>query len=201
MNKGNLFIISGPSGSGKDTVLAGVFKKFPELKFSISVITRPMREGETPDGKYRFISVDEFKKMIDNGELLEHNVFVGNYYGTPKDYVINQLNNGFDVIVEVDVNGAEQIREKMPEAVSVFILPPSFDVLKERLSKRGTETTENLNKRLNASLIEIEKAKDYDFVVINDNIDDAIDGFSSIIKAVRQKTAQNLQLIDNIINK
>ena len=201
MNKGTLFIISGPSGSGKDTVLEKVFKKCPELKFSISVITRPMRENETPDGKYRFISVEQFKKMIENDELLEHNIFVGNYYGTPKKYVLDQLENGFDCMVEVDVNGAEQIMEKMPDAVSMFVCPPSLEVLKSRLIGRGSDAPEIVEKRLNEAIREIKFAENYDYLVVNDNLDDAVENAVSIIKSARLKTKNNTHIIEGIVNK
>ncbi len=201
MNKGTLFIISGPSGSGKDTVLEKVFKKCPELKFSISVITRPMRENETPDGKYRFISVEQFKKMIENDELLEHNIFVGNYYGTPKKYVLDQLENGFDCMVEVDVNGAEQIMEKMPDAVSMFVCPPSLEVLKSRLIGRGSDAPEIVEKRLNEAIREIRFAENYDYLVVNDNLDDAVENAVSIIKSARLKTKNNTHIIEGIVNK
>jgi len=197
MNKGTLFVISGPSGSGKDSVLKKVFEKCPEIKFSISVITRDMRPGETPDGKYRFISREKFESMIKNDELLEHNEFVGNYYGTPKAPVIENLENGNDVIVEVDVNGAKQITEKIPEAVSVFILPPSFDVLKARLSGRGTDSAEKIEKRLNESLREIKCSKDFDYIVLNDDLDVAANDFISIIKASRLKAVNNLDKVND----
>lgn len=201
LNKGSLFIISGPSGSGKDTVLAEVFKRCPELKFSISTITRPMREGETENGKYRFVSVEKFKEMIENDMLLEHNNFVGNYYGTPKQYVVDNLNSGFDVVVEVDVNGAKQIREKMPEATSIFICPPSFEILKSRLSARGTDSAEAVEKRLNASLGEIKRATEYDYIVVNDKLENTVDDVVAIIKTVGLKTQKHLDFIDKIINR
>ncbi len=192
MSKGTLFVISGPSGSGKDTVLGEVFKKIPDIKFSVSAITRPMREGETADGKYRFVSKEEFLAMIKDGMLLEHNVFVGNYYGTPKDYVINNLNDGYDVIVEVDVNGAKQIREKMPDAVSIFICPPSFEVLKNRLSSRGTDSPEKVKERLDAAVGEIRRSDEYDYIVVNDKLDDAVFDTVSIIHSARlTKTRQS----------
>ena len=142
MNKGIAFIISGPSGSGKDTVLSLLFEKCPEIKFSISSTTRGIREGEVECGKYNYISRDKFESMIKHNDLLEHNEYVGNYYGTPKAPVVNATESGSDIFIEVDVNGAAQIREKMPEAVSIFIMPPSFEELKRRLSGRGTETEE-----------------------------------------------------------
>ena len=126
MNKGSVFIISGPSGSGKDTLLIELFKKCPEIEFSISSITRDMRVGEVQGEKYNFISREEFEKMIAEDMLLEYNCYVGNYYGTPKAPVVAATKAGKDIIIEVDVNGAHNIRQKLPEAISIFIMPPSF---------------------------------------------------------------------------
>lgn len=201
MNKGRLFIISGPSGSGKDTILAEIFKLYPDIKFSISSITRPMRSGEKPGEKYNFILKDDFEKMIKCDELLEYNVFLDNYYGTPKAPVINAINNGDDIIVEVDVNGAAQIREKMPECTSIFILPPSLDVLKCRLCGRGTESNEKIEKRLECAIGEIKRATEYDYVVVNDDINTAVQKLLGIIRTDRYKTDRNLTLINEIINK
>ena len=201
MSKGRLFIISGPSGSGKDTILAEVFKILPEIKFSISTITRPMRKGEIEGEKYHFTTNDVFEEMIKNGELLEHNSFVGNYYGTPKAPVKNAINNGDDIIVEVDVNGAAQIREKSNESVSIFILPPSLEVLKDRLTKRDTDSEEAVRKRLECALNEIKRAGEYDYIVVNDDISDAVKDVVSIIKSDRLKTDRNIHLINEILDK
>lgn len=201
MNKGRLFIISGPSGSGKDTILAELFKLYPDIKFSISSITRPMRGGEKPGEKYNFILKDDFEKMIECDELLEYNVFLDNYYGTPKAPVINAINNGDDIIVEVDVNGAAQIRKKMPECTSIFILPPSLEVLNERLCGRGTESDEKIKKRLECAIGEIKRATEYDYVVVNDDINIAIQKLLDIIKTDKYKTDRNLTLINEIIYK
>jgi len=126
MNKGRVFIISGPSGSGKDTLLVELFKKRPEIAFSISSITRDMREGEKEGEKYNFISKEAFEEMIASNELLEYNKYVDNYYGTPRKPVEEATSKGKDIIIEVDVNGAAQIRQKLPQAVSIFIMPPHF---------------------------------------------------------------------------
>lgn len=201
MNKGRLFIVSGPSGSGKDTVLSKVFEKYPDISFSISSITRPMREGEFEGQKYHFISAAEFEQMIQNDALLEHNVFVGNYYGTPRKPVEDCINSGGDIIVEVDVNGAAQIREKRPEAVSVFIMPPSFEVLKNRLSNRGTETPEQVADRLKSAIGEIARANEYDYIVVNDVLDVAVDDLLTIIKTDRFRADRQTQLINEILNK
>ena len=200
-NKGRLFIISGPSGSGKDTLLVKLFKAVPEIKFSISSITRPMRENEKPGEKYNFISKDEFENMIKNNELLEYNQFVGNYYGTPKAPVIKAIENGDDIVVEVDVNGAAQIRNNVPDCTSVFILPPSLEALKTRLHDRGTESEEKIRERLLCALDEIKRANEYDYVIVNDDIDTALNDLVGIIRLDRLKIDRNLDLINKILEK
>lgn len=201
MNKGGVFIISGPSGSGKDTLIVKLIRQNPELRFSISSVTRNMREGEREGEKYNFISREKFVDMIKNGELLEHNTYVGNYYGTPAAPVKNAVEAGEDIIIEVDVNGAAQIREKLPEAISIFIMPPSFCELKRRLCCRGTENDELIVKRMNASLDEIRRASEYDYLVVNDNVDTAVDNITSIILSCRFKFNRQKQIIDEVLEK
>ncbi len=201
MNKGKLFIISGPSGSGKDTLLQELFKVRPEIKFSISSITRPMRQGEVEGGKYHFISREEFEELIKNDALLEYNVFVGNYYGTPKAPVVEALDRGEDMILELDVNGAAIVKQKMPEAISVFIMPPSFEVLKNRLSGRGTEAPEVVQKRLNVALGEIKRAADYDFIVVNDKLNEATNDLLSVILGQKIKTESEKDIIDEVLKQ
>ena len=188
MNNGEVIILSGPSGSGKDTIMKEIFKLLPDMKFSISSITRGMRENEVEGEKYNFISVEKFREMIKNDELLEYNEYLGNFYGTPKKHVLEVLNNNGEIIIEVDVNGAASIREKLPEAVSIFIMPPSFEELKRRLTGRGTESEEVVNKRLNEALNEIARAHEYDYIVINDDLSEAIADLMSIITSLRCKT-------------
>ena len=201
MNKGGVFIISGPSGSGKDTVLAELFRNRPDLLFSISSVTRPMRSGEKEGDKYNFISREKFEYMIDNDMLLEHNVFVNNYYGTPREPVERAIAEGKDIIIEVDVNGAAQIRQKLHEAVSIFIMPPSFHELKRRLRGRGTESEELIEKRLNSALGEIKRATEYDYIIVNDNITAAADDILSVILSSSFKTDRQKNIIDEVLSK
>lgn len=199
MSKGQVFLISGPSGSGKDTVLKLLFNKYPEIKFSISSVTRPMRVGEVEGEKYNFISKEKFQDMINNDDLLEYNEFVGNFYGTPKKPVENAVNNGDDIIVEIDVNGAAQIRKKIPEAISIFIMPPSMEVLKNRLNGRGTEIPEVVEKRLLEALSEIKRAEEYDYIVVNDVLDEAVEDIAAIIVSERLRLSRQYRLINEIL--
>lgn len=201
MSKGGVFVVSGPSGSGKDTVLKGLFAENPDILFSISSITRAMRPDEREGEKYNFISREHFEEMIKNDLLLEHNVFVGNYYGTPRIPVEKAVSEGRDIIIEVDVNGAAQIRKKLPEAVTVFIMPPSFEELKRRLVGRGTESEELIEKRLRSALNEIRRAGEYDYIIVNDDAAAASQSLMSVIKACRLKTERQKNIINEVLEK
>lgn len=201
MIKGEVFIVSGPSGSGKDTLLCELFKKRPEIMFSISSITRDMREGEKPGEKYNFISKEQFEAMLAEDAFLEHNNYVGNYYGTPKQPVVDATESGKDIIIEVDVNGAAQIREKLPNAISIFIMPPSFTELERRLSGRGTESRELIEKRLNSALDEIKRATEYDYIVINRDIPTAVNDIIAVIDANRLRQSKQNHIINEVLEK
>lgn len=201
MSKANIFIVSGPSGSGKDTILQEVFKQRPELFFSISSITRAMRPGEKEGEKYHFISKQAFEKGLAQGAFLEHNCYVGNYYGTPKAPVLAAVEQGRDAVIEVDVNGAAQIRQKLPECVSIFIMPPSFSVLKKRLRGRNTESEAQITERLNAALREIERAGEFDYIVVNDALEKAVTDFITVIESSRLQYKNQKYIIDEVLKK
>ncbi len=201
MNKGRLIIVSGPSGSGKDTILKKVFARLPDIKFSISSITRPMREGEVEGEKYNFVSREYFEDMIKNGMLLEYNNYIGNYYGTPRGPIDEVIKNGGEIIIQVDVNGAANIKKLVDSALSVFIMPPSVAVLRERLTSRGTDSDEVVNKRMQAALEEIACAKNYDYVVVNDDLQQAVEDFITIIKSDRLATNRQKHIIDEVLKK
>lgn len=201
MSKGRVFIISGPSGSGKDTVLKEVFAIDPTVKFSISTVSRPMRQGEKEGEKYHFISRELFQSLLKEDAFLEYNVYADNYYGTPKKPVLDAVEKGENIILEIDVNGAEKIRRIIPDAVSIFIMPPSYKELKRRLSSRGTETAEVIEKRLKIALDEIKRAKEYDFIVKNDVISVAANDILHIINADKLKFERQEDFINEVLEK
>ena len=201
MSKGGVFVVSGPSGSGKDTLLRELFKKRPEIKFSISSTTRPMREEDITAPKYNFITKEQFEAMIAKNELLEYNVYVDNYYGTPKAPVVEAVNKGLDMFIEVDVNGAANIRKSLPEAVSIFIMPPSFSELERRLCGRGTDSKEVIEARLKTALSEIKRAPEYDYIVVNGDISAAVEDIIHIIESHRLQIKQQLNIIDEVLEK
>jgi len=172
--KGVLFVISGPSGVGKGTINKMLFDEFDgRVAFSVSATTRGPREGEVDGTHYFFISRQEFENRIANNEFLEHAEYAGNCYGTPRSYVLKLLEEGVSVILEIDLQGAIQVKARMPESVSIFILPPSFEELESRLRGRGTETEEKIQKRLAAAKREMDMAHTYDYRIVNDDLEDA----------------------------
>lgn len=191
---GRLYILSGPSGSGKDTILRNVLKQTDGVSLSVSAITRPMRDPRETE-KYRFVTRSEFEDMIARDMLLEYNVYLGEYYGTPKAPVEEMLSEGRDVILEIDVNGAAKVREKRPDAASVFIMPPSFDALRRRLYGRGTEDISRRDERLQLAAGEIARAGEYDYIIINDKLDAACRELQSIILAGRCRAENRIHTV------
>lgn len=192
--KGILIIISGPSGSGKGTVVEKL-KADPSYALSISATTRQPRNYEQDGVHYFFKSTDEFKKMIEEGKLLEWAEFCGNFYGTPKDYVMGKLNEGLNVILEIEVQGAAQIKKIFPEAVTVFLIPPDKEELRKRLIGRGTEDIATVEKRLKRASEEIELLPHYDFVVVNDTVENAVKRINTVVKAAKMGSQRYIDKI------
>jgi guanylate kinase len=179
-DKGLLFVLSGPSGVGKGTVCKSLRQQESRLKYSISMTTRSPREGEEHGVHYFFSTKEKFKQMIEEKKLLEWAEYVGNYYGTPIDYVQETLDKGDDVILEIEVQGAMQVRENYPEAIFIFLMPPSLSELRNRIVGRGTETEDLINNRLSVAKDEIEMMSHYDYVVENDEVELAIERIKAI---------------------
>ena len=182
-DKGQLFVISGPSGAGKSTVISKATENRNDCCFSISVTTRKPRSYETNGKEYFFVELDEFDRMVANDMLLEHAQYVANNYGTPREYVEQKLASGLNVILDIEVQGARQVKEKMPEAVFVFVIPPTIDELKNRLVNRGTDTERAIEARLIRAKQEYKEADFYDYIVVNDDASVAASELQSIINA------------------
>lgn len=191
--KGLLIVISGPSGVGKGTVRKALFEREGhDLVYSVSMTTRKPRDGEVDGCDYYFVSQEEFERQIENDNLLEYAKFVGNYYGTPFDKVEEQLEKGNEVVLEIEVQGAIQVKAKKPDAVFIFIAPPSYEALEQRLRRRGTESEEIIKERLDKAHREIEQAPAYDYIVINDDVDNAADRIMAIIRAEHARCERSL---------
>lgn len=171
MNKGKILVISGPSGAGKGTVVNRLLELDDSVVLSISATTRGKREGEEHGVHYFYISKEEFLSKIDNDELLEYNCYNGNYYGTLKSYVDSLIESGKNVILEIDVNGGFQIKQKRPDTILIFLTAPSIEEIERRLRKRNTESEETIKKRLEIAKSEIERSKEYDYIVCNEDVD------------------------------
>ncbi len=195
MQKGTLIVLSGPSGSGKGTLVNEYVKNFEDVFVSISATTRAPREGEKHGVNYYYMSVEEFEEKINENGFLEHAQFCGNYYGTPRDKVEEALNEGKDVILEIEVQGAFQVKANYPGAVLVFTMPPSFEILRERLIGRGTESMEVVEKRLCRAGEEIESASGYDYLIINNTIEKAVRDLRAIFDAEKCKVKNNVEFI------
>lgn len=198
--KGNLIIISSPSGGGKGTLIKEILKTVPNIGYSVSYTTRPMREGEKNGRDYFFVSRERFQELIGAGEFLEFAEVHGNFYGTSIKQVEAEAAIGRDIILEIDVQGAKNVREKMPEAVSIFILPPSFEVLKERLTARATEKKDDLELRLKNSFGEVSCYKDFEYIVINDSVEHASADLERIILAERLRRIRQTDSIRAILD-
>ena len=197
-NQGVLVVVSGFSGAGKGTLMKALLTKYDNYALSISATTRNPREGEEDGREYFFKTREEFEQMIENDELVEYAQYVGNYYGTPKAYVTSVMEAGKDVLLEIEIQGALKIKQKFPEAVLIFVTPPSAEELRRRLVKRGTEPVETINARLSRAAKEAEGIEDYDFLLVNDEIDECVDRMHGLIQAMHARVGNHLNLIRTI---
>ena len=197
MKKGLLVVVSGPSGAGKGTICQALLEK-TALAYSVSATTRQPRAGEVDGESYYFISVEAFEEMIEKDELLEWAKVYDNYYGTPLRKVEEKLAAGEDILLEIDTQGAMKVREKFPEGIYIFILPPSLAELERRIRGRDTETEEVLKKRLAAAIDEIEVGRLYKYVVMNDKVEDAVDAICAVLAAEKRLVTRNAELFDEM---
>lgn len=202
-DKGTLIVFSGPSGSGKGTILSNFYSSYADdkIKYSVSATTRNPREGEKDGVNYFFKTKEEFENMISDGQFLEWAKFCDNYYGTPKKAVTDLVDSGYDVILEIETVGAMNVKKNFPDAVMVFVLPPSVEELKNRLSGRGTETEDVIEKRIETALGELPLAQKYDYVIVNDEVEKATEKFWTIVRAERLKTNKNKKTIIEVCEK
>lgn len=194
MKKGILVVISGFSGAGKGTIMRELIQRY-DYFLSVSATTRQPRDGEVDGTDYYFHTKEEFQQMIDDGELVEWAEYVGNYYGTPKKRVEEQLNMGRDVLLEIEMQGGMLVKEQFPDALLIFISPPSAEVLKERLTGRGTESPEEIEKRLLRAVEEVRYMKDYDYIIVNDELEDAIRKVNDLIQYDHYKACHSTDMI------
>jgi guanylate kinase len=199
-SKGLLIVFSGPSGAGKDTILKCLLEKDQNIKLSVSATTRAPRQGEIDGKDYYFIDKAQFETMEKNNEMLESAEYCGNCYGTPSKPIDNWISAGSDVILEIEVQGAYQIKGRYPECVSIFVLPPSLKVLEQRLRDRKTESEEAIQNRLSIASKEILEGNHYDYVVINDTVDHAVNEIIHIIAAEKHRVRRDKNLLERVLN-
>ena len=196
MKKGKTFIISGPSGVGKSTVLSALLERRPNVYFSVSATTRDPRPGELDGIHYHFMDVDSFRKWIAMDQFLEYAEYVGNFYGTPKRFVDEAMEQGKDVILDIEVQGAIQVTSKRPDTVRIFIAPPSWSELERRLTERGTDSKDKIQKRLLRAKVEFQTAHTYDYFVIKDTVENAVKELDAIMTAEHCKPKERMEIIN-----
>ncbi len=199
MSKGLLLVVSAPSAGGKGTILKELFQRNGNLRMSVSATTRQPRAGEEHGKHYYFINCEEFQQLIDSGKMLEYAEYVGNLYGTPKGPVDQWLGEGYDVVLEIEVQGGAQIKKIVPDCVSVFITPPSLEVLEKRLRGRGTEEEGTILKRLATARQELTQAGNYDYVVVNDRLEDAVDDMLAILRSEKLRYARDPGFVEGLL--
>ena len=201
MADGSLFVVSAPAGCGKDTILNELFKKTDTAGYAVSATTRAPREGEVNGVHYHFLTRDEFEVKIKNGDVLEYTDYCGNYYGTLRKSVEDVLSSGKHAILKIEVEGAMNIKKQFPDAVLVFILPPSWEILEKRLRDRGTETEDKIIERTRQARAEVAFAKNYDYLIVNDDLNTAADDLLSVLRAERLRRANNAALLSRFADE
>lgn len=196
---GNIFIISAASGTGKTTLVSRLVNHHDDIRVSVSHTTRQPRQGEQHGKQYYFVSQEQFMQLVGQGVFLEHAQVFGNYYGTSILEVRELINQGFDVILEIDVQGAAQVRRALPTAISIFILPPSIAVLEERLRNRQTDNNETINRRLNEAKNEIQQAVEFEYIILNNDLLEAENNLLHIIRAQRFRQSLQVETIEKIL--
>ena len=196
MSKGILYIMSGPSGTGKGTICNEIIKR-RDINLSVSVTSRDKRVGEIAGVTYNYISVDEFRKLIEDEKMLEWAMYGENYYGTPKENIEKMLDEGKDVLLEIEVQGALQVKSKMPEAVMMFIVPPSMEVLKKRLIDRGRETEDEINTRIKTAQAEFAKSFQYNDIIVNDDLEECVNKVMSLMDGY----TKSRNIVENLLNE
>lgn len=194
--KGLLFVVSAPAGCGKDTILSEMFKKTDKAGYAVSATTRAPRGGEVNGVHYHFLTREEFERKIAEKEVLEYTEYCGNYYGTLKKSVDDLISSGKDAILKIEVEGAMNIRRMFPEACLVFILPPGWDILEERLRGRGTETEEKIGERMHQARTEVTYAKNYDYLIVNDKLEEAVDDLLAVLRAEKLRRSRLDSLLE-----
>ncbi len=196
--QGILVVVSGFSGAGKGTLLKALLQKYHNYALSVSATTRQPREGETDGRDYFFVTRERFEQMIGEDQLIEYAQYVNNYYGTPRQYVFQQMADGKDVVLEIEIQGALKIRKRFPEALLLFVLPPSADELKRRLLGRGTESAEVINARLCRAAEEAAGITSYDYILVNDHIDTCVEEMHRLIQIQHYRVSNNLDFIEQM---
>ncbi|OQA26924.1 MAG: Guanylate kinase [Firmicutes bacterium ADurb.Bin354] len=198
MRQGALVVISGFAGAGKGTLVKELMKRYDNYALSVSMTTRSPRPGEKEGESYFFVTKEQFEKTIEENGFIEYAQYVGNYYGTPRAYVEEQMRSGKDVILEIEIQGAHKVRELYPDAILIFVTPPSAQILKERLTGRGTETAEVIKKRMDRAAQESEGIEDYDYIAVNDDIETCVSNVRGMIEASHFRPALNEEFISQV---
>lgn len=198
MSQGVLFVVAAPSGAGKTSLVKALLQKDPAIRLSVSYTTRPPRPGETNGTDYHFVTVETFRHMAARGEFLESAEVYGNHYGTSQAWIAGEIAAGHDILLEIDWQGAAQVKKCFPDAVTLFILPPSVEALRQRLSNRGQDSAEVIEKRMAAARDDISHAGEFEYIIVNDDFDQALLDFMAVVRAARLATSRQARRLSSL---